>query len=149
AVDPAAASSLIVSGFASPSTAGAGGTVSVTAKDAYGNVATGYAGTVHFTSSDGQADLPADYDFTANDAGSHTFSVTLKTAGSQSVTATTGTPYTTLFRSAVDPAAASSLIVSGFASSSTAGVGGTVNVTAKDAYGNVATGYTGTVHFSS
>src|SRR5207245_694513 len=68
-VSPAAASSLIVSGFASPSTAGVAGTFSVTAMDPYGNVATAYAGTVHVTSSDGQAALPADYTFTAADAG--------------------------------------------------------------------------------
>ena len=35
-----------------PTTAGVQGTVRVTARDAFGNVATGYTGTVHFTSSD-------------------------------------------------------------------------------------------------
>lgn len=45
---------------------------------------------VHFTSSDRAAVLPPDYYFTANDAGSHTFSngVILKTPGTQSITAT-------------------------------------------------------------
>jgi hypothetical protein len=45
---------------------------------------------IHFTSSDSAAVLPGDYDFTANDAGSHTFTngVTLMTAGNQSITAT-------------------------------------------------------------
>ena len=45
---------------------------------------------VHFTSSDSAAVLPADYLFTAADAGSHTFpdGVTLKTPGSQTITAT-------------------------------------------------------------
>jgi hypothetical protein len=51
-------------------------------------VATGYTGTVHFTSSDFQATLPANYTFTGGDAGTHVFSVTLKTAGTQSITAT-------------------------------------------------------------
>ena len=41
--------------------------------DAYGHVVTGYTGTVHFTSSDGQAVLPGDYTFTAGDNGGHTF----------------------------------------------------------------------------
>ncbi len=45
-------------------------------------------GTAHFTSSDIQAVLPANYTFTGVDAGVHVFSVTLKTAGSQSITAT-------------------------------------------------------------
>jgi hypothetical protein len=45
---------------------------------------------VQFTSSDRAAALPPIYYFTANDAGSHTFTngVTLMTDGSQSVTAT-------------------------------------------------------------
>jgi len=45
---------------------------------------------IHFTSSDSAAVLPAEYYFTATDAGSHTFTngVTLMTAGSQSITAT-------------------------------------------------------------
>src|SRR5205085_609453 len=88
AVSPAAAASLVVVGFPSSTTAGVAHTFTVTARDAYGNVATGYTGTVHFASSDTQAVLPADYTFTAADAGVHTFSVTLKTAGAQSITAT-------------------------------------------------------------
>jgi hypothetical protein len=45
---------------------------------------------VQFTSSDRAAALPPIYYFTANDAGSHTFTngVTLMTDGSQSITAT-------------------------------------------------------------
>jgi hypothetical protein len=45
---------------------------------------------VHFSSSDSAAVLPANYLFTKNDAGAHTFTngVTLMTAGSQSITAT-------------------------------------------------------------
>src|SRR5207248_303029 len=81
------ASSLAVSA-PTAATAGSALNVTVAAKDASGNTATGYTGTVHFTSSDGHAVLPADYTFTAADAGVHTFSVTLKTAGSRSVTAT-------------------------------------------------------------
>ncbi|HET7871835.1 MAG TPA: hypothetical protein VFL42_04945, partial [Terriglobales bacterium] len=47
----------------------------------------GYVGTVHFTSSDALAVLPTDYSFTASDAGTHAFPVTLKTLGSQTITA--------------------------------------------------------------
>lgn len=45
---------------------------------------------VHFTSSDSAAILPADYYFTASDAGSHTFTngVTLMTPGNQSIRGT-------------------------------------------------------------
>ena len=49
---------------------------------------TGYTGTVHFTSSDAQAILPADYTFLTTDAGSHVFSFTLKTLGDQTITVT-------------------------------------------------------------
>ena len=64
----------------------------LTALDRFGNVATSYAGTVHFSSSDLLAatlgKLPADYTFTGGDAGTHSFSVTLMTAGNQTVSAT-------------------------------------------------------------
>ena len=40
-------------------TAGSAFTFTVTAEDPYNNTATGYAGTVHFTSSDAAAVLPA------------------------------------------------------------------------------------------
>jgi hypothetical protein len=73
-----------------PSTATAGTPFNVTVKavDRFGQTAVGYTGTVHFSSADGQAVLPGDYTFTSADAGLHSFTVTLKTAGSQSVTAT-------------------------------------------------------------
>jgi hypothetical protein len=51
--------------------------------DAYGNVVTGYTGTVHFSSSDAHAVLPPDYTFTKSDAGKHIFHVTFKTTGTQ------------------------------------------------------------------
>jgi hypothetical protein len=47
---------------------------------------TPFTGTIHFTSSDPKAILPADYTFTASDDGSHTFDFTLFTAGSQTIT---------------------------------------------------------------
>ncbi len=76
---------LAVAGLPSPTVAGVAHNVTVTAKDAHGNTATGYTGTVHFTSSDPAAVLPADATLT-NGVG--TFSVTLKTVGTRSVTAT-------------------------------------------------------------
>jgi hypothetical protein len=152
AVNPAAAASFIVSGHPSTSTAGDQHTFTVTARDAYGNTATGYTGTVTFASSDGQATLPSDYTFTLADAGVKNFAVTLKTAATQSITATdtvTGTITGTQSGITVHPAAAASLQVSGFPSSATAGDQHSFTVTARDAYGNIATGYSGTVTFSS
>src|SRR5207244_2566315 len=84
-VAPAAASRLVATAYSGVTTAGAVDNVIITAQDVYGNVATGYTGTVHFSSSDAQAGLPADDAFTAADAGVHTFAVVLKTAGSQTV----------------------------------------------------------------
>jgi hypothetical protein len=75
-----------------PSVMGAGNAASatLTAYDSSYNVATGYTGTVHFTSTDGSATLPPDYTFTPGDAGTHTFpsGFTLFTPGSQVVTFT-------------------------------------------------------------
>jgi hypothetical protein len=63
-------------------------TVTVTAQDAFNNTVTGYAGTVHFTSTDPQAVLPADYTFATGDVGTRQFSgVILDTLGNQTITA--------------------------------------------------------------
>jgi len=62
--------------------------VTATLYDRFGNVASDYRGTVHFSSSDLLAQLPADYTFTSVDAGKHVFSVTLVTPPSQTLTVT-------------------------------------------------------------
>jgi hypothetical protein len=144
--------SFAVTGFPSSTTAGVSHTFTVTALNASGTVNTGYAGTVQFTSSDAQAVLPAYYTFTAADQGVHSFTVTLKTADSQSITATdTATGSITGSESGIviTPAAASRLVIGGLPSSVTQGNSYAFTVTALDPYGNVATGYTGTVHFTS
>jgi uncharacterized delta-60 repeat protein len=140
-----------VTGFPSNATAGVTQTITVTAEDASGNPNLGYTGTIHFTSSDPQAGLPADYTFTAADKGVHTFTVTLKTAGFQSVNVTdVSTGYSGGDGAiTINPAAATSFVVSGFPTSIIQGTAATFTVTAMDPYGNVATGYTGTVKFSS
>src|SRR5205823_4875543 len=66
-------------------TAGNAFSFTVTAQDQFNNTATGYTGTVHFTSTDGQAVLPGNSTLTG---GAGTFSATLKTAGGQTITAT-------------------------------------------------------------
>jgi len=57
----------------------------VTAQDQFNNTATSYGGTVHFTSSDGAAVLPANSTLTN---GTGTFAATLNTGGNQTITAT-------------------------------------------------------------
>jgi len=145
-------SSLSVAGLTSPRTAGTAGTLTVTALDAFGQVVTGYQGTVHFTSTDAMAILAADYTFTATDAGAHTFPATLTTAGTQSITAIdTATPAITGGRSGivVTSAAPATLVVSGFPSPTVAWTKHSLTVAVNDRYGNTATGYRGTIHFTS
>ncbi|HEX3313754.1 MAG TPA: peroxidase family protein [Gemmataceae bacterium] len=69
-------------------TKGAATQIAIVALDAFNNVVTNYTGTVHLTSSDGAAKLPADYTFKAADHGVHLFSVTFSTAGDDTLTAT-------------------------------------------------------------
>src|SRR5206468_3527099 len=66
-------------------TAGSAFSFTVTAQDAANNTAAGYTGTAHFTSSDGQAVLPADTPLT-NGAG--TFSAPTRRSSDQTLTAT-------------------------------------------------------------
>ncbi len=81
---------IAVTGIADPVTAGTVSTVTLSVVDQADDVVTDYTGTVHFTSNDTAAVLPANYTFKASDAGTHTFTggVTLKTAGERTVTAT-------------------------------------------------------------
>lgn len=90
-VNGATASSLVVSGLPSTETAGSSFNFTVTAEDKYGNIATGYTGTIGFSSTDAQAVLPSSYSFLAGNEGTFTFSATLKTAGSQTITASDST----------------------------------------------------------
>ena len=132
----------------STATAGAAFNITVTALDTYGNTATGYTGTVKFSSTDGAAVLPANSTLTS---GVGTFSVTLKTTGSRTVTATdtvTSTITGTSAAIAVSAATATHFTVSA-PSTATAGTAFNITVTALDQYGNTATGYAGTVKFSS
>ena len=97
----AASASTLVLTAPPTTTAGQAFTVNVTLKDRFGNVATGYTGRVHFSSSDTLplVVLPPDYTFTGGDAGSHSFSVTLVTPPSQTITVTdVGNPSLTATR---------------------------------------------------
>jgi hypothetical protein len=141
-----------VSGFPSPTTAGDPHTLTVRALDASGNTLPSYIGTVHFTGSDMQAGLPKDYAFMPSDNGTHTFTVTLKTAGTQSVTVTDTGPTAiggTQLGIAVNPGAVSRFQVTYFPSPVSVGDYGYFAVSPYDDYDNPATNYAGTVHFTS
>jgi hypothetical protein len=74
-------------GVSAPATADAGTSfdITITAQDLAGANVTGYSDSVHFTSSDPLAKLPANSTLTN---GSGTFSVTLSTPGNQTITVT-------------------------------------------------------------
>jgi hypothetical protein len=152
-VNPAATSLLQLTGIPASLTAGTSFSFTVTAKDTYGNITPSYTGTVTFSSTDGQAGLPASYTFTSGDAGIHTYSAALKTAGTQSLTvqdtASSSVASSTVFGISVSPATTSQLQITGFPASLTAGTSVTLTVIAKDAYGNTTPSYTGTVTSSS
>jgi hypothetical protein len=69
----------------SSATAGQSFTITVTAKDAFRQTLTTYLGRISFSTGDKAATLPKAYTFKAGDHGVHTFTVTLTTAGSQTV----------------------------------------------------------------
>ena len=146
-----AVKTLAVAGFPSPITAGVAGNITVTAKDVIGNVATWYTGTVVFSTSDIQSAMPPNYTFTTADAGMHTFSATLRTAGTQSMTvkdiATAGLNGSQS-GIVVRPGQATELFVTGPASIRS-GKAFSICVKVRDAFGNIVTGYTGTIHFTS
>ncbi len=127
-------------------------TVTVRALDTANQLITNYRGTVHFTSDDAQAALPPDYAFTAADAGVHTFSVTLATAGTDQVVATDTGNSSLTGRTAVtvSPADLDHLAVSTTAGNpQVAGAAFDITVKAEDAFNNTVPGYTGLVMFSS
>jgi hypothetical protein len=127
-------------------TAGSAFSITVSALDGSGQVNPNYMGPITFASTDPLAGLPATYMFTSADQGVHTFTVTLKRAGAQTIGALDATAGAATV--SVAAAAASAFVISG-PSSVASGTAFSITVTAVDAYGNVATGYTGTVHFSS
>jgi ELWxxDGT repeat protein len=141
--------SLSVSATSATPTAGQADSFTITALNADGTPDTSLSGTVSITVSDAKAIYPTSATLTN---GTGQFSVTFERAGPQSVTATdTQTPSDRGSASdlVVQAAQASSFTLTDFPSSVVVGVPGTFTVTAYDTYGNVATGYAGTVAFTS
>ena len=146
-VNPVAATHFVVMA-PTTATAGSAATVTVIAEDQFNNLAPSYQGTIHFTSSDPNAVLPANATLSG---GLGTFNVTLKTAHGQTVSVadvtssgTSGTSQPII----VSPLAATHFGISA-QSAVAAGDFVTFSVTALDQFNNTATGYSGTVHFSS
>ncbi len=142
-------------GLSTPApTAGTAFSETLTALDTYGNTATGYTGskTVTFTgpsSSPGgtAASYPSSVSFSS---GVGSGSVTLYDAQSTTLTAKQGAITGTSASFTVQPASAASLVFTTQPAGVTAGSAFTTQpvVTAKDGYGNVATGYAKTLSLS-
>jgi hypothetical protein len=133
-------------------TAGDALAVTLTVLGPDGNPAPGFRGTLHVTSTDAIAVLPADITFTAAEAGTKQVMVTLKTAGVSTLTATDMTGKANASGSAslnVQPAAAHSYQLSSLPASAIAGEALVLTITALDVFGNVATSYGGRVHLTS
>jgi Ca2+-binding RTX toxin-like protein len=142
---------LAVAAMQAAPAAGQSITVTVTALEASGHADGRFTDTVRFTSTDPQAVLPPDYPFTSTDQGTRSFTVTLKTAGLQTITAT-DVVRPAIKGSAggtVSAGAAATLSVSAFPIADVSGVAHPVIVTTLDAYGNKAGAYRGTVQLSS
>ena len=137
-----------VTGGTTNPTAGDAVTYTVTALDSSNNAVTSYNDDVEFSSTDPQANLPSETSLTD---GAGTFTVTYKTAGDQFVQVFDPNNYVGIGDSAtatVSPNSASKLaITTGGATG--AGTAFYFDVTALDDYGNVATGFTDTLNFTS
>ena len=137
----------------SASSVGAGGALNVTVtanKPGTTTPDTSFSGQVRLSSSDPQAQLPSAFTFSG---ASHTFTgAVLKTAGSQTFTATditTGGLPGTSPAVTVSPGPATRLQVSVGAGFGMRGVPFNAVVTALDQFGNRATSYSGTVHWTT
>jgi hypothetical protein len=129
------------------SAAGSSFVVTVVAEDINNGITTGYTGTVHFTSSDGQAVLPANATLVG---GMGTFNVTLKTSGAQTITASDTAIAGVTGSATVNVSALAATHYALTAPQATApGHAFAVTVTAQDTFNNTATTYAGTIHFSS
>jgi hypothetical protein len=124
-------------------TAGAAFSVTITAQDGLGHVATGYTGPATLFSSDGQSVSPSTVTLTN---GTVTVPVTLDSAGTVQLTASAGSVKGSR-KIVISPAAATSFAVNAILLGHPYfNVPISVTVTAKDAFGNTVTGYNGTVN---
>ena len=147
-VTPGPAGALAISQAPSSLQAGVPFQITITATDSTGATLGGYTGSVGFVSSDAAAVLPDPVPFLPSDAGKKTFTLILKTAGTQSLQATDGHIASVAQSFTVQANLVAKLRVVAPAQF-VAGVGQPVTVQSTDAYGNVVPTYSGTVHFSS
>lgn len=140
---------LVLEGLPTQVAAGSSHALTLSVRDGFGNLVTGYTGAVDFFSDDPRAALPPRHVFTAGDAGRYTFSVTLETSGAHSITVgEVGSSRSAFQSTQVSPGAAASLTLGLSTNTPAAGQAVVATVTLVDAYGNRASGYRGTVALS-
>src|SRR5439155_6644748 len=148
-VNAAAASTLTMATATATPTAGTSFAFTLIAQDPYGNTATGYAGTLRFSTTDPSSGVVLPPNSTLSN-GQGSFSATLIKAGAQSLTASdAANALSATANLTVDAAPASKLVLAPSTSAPTAGTSFSFTVTAQDRFTNRATSYAGTVHFSS
>ena len=152
AIGPAAPFRIALVPTNQATTAGSDEAFTATLVDFFNNTATNYTGTLHFAAiGDPSAVVPADFVFASGDAGTHSFSATLKTAGSVSVavsdTVAAGLSGTVTWT--VGPAAATNCIASQAPAAAPAGTVVGLTVALGDTFGNLARAYTGTVRITA
>ncbi len=138
-----------------PSSVTAGNTITfaVTAEDKANNPVPGYTGTVQLSSSDAQAGLQGPYTFVAGDAGKHTFTATLDTAGNQTVTVADQSNSTITGTSGPVTVTAGSfnkfVVTSVSGNTVTAGNPFIITTQAADQFGNPVTTFSGPITFTT
>src|SRR5467141_721778 len=143
------AARLVLSGIPPATLSGTPLTVTVTAVDNHGNVATDFTGTVHFASTVPKAAVPPDYAFTANDQGSPTFAVVLTSAMTSTLTVSSADLRAAMASVSVHEAAAAQVRLEGLPAQVTADAIQNVTVRVCDAMGNTVTDYAGTLCFAN
>ncbi|MDR3606894.1 MAG: invasin domain 3-containing protein, partial [Oligoflexia bacterium] len=145
----AALASFTLSGVPANATAGTPFNVTLTARDAFGNVDTAFTGSVHWSSTDPDSVLPSDYTFQSSDLGAKSFPFTLKTSGNQTLTASlvgSGSPTVTSSAITVGAGNATQLIFVTGPVNETAGTAfPSLAVRALDAAGNTASSFNGSI----
>ncbi len=168
AVSPLAASKFMLTAATATPTAGAADNLTTTAQDAYGNVATSYAGSKSLTFSGASASPGGTKPTVANSSGTAvnfgTATPISFTAGVAAITSATKNGVMKLYdaeeanivvsdgtissasaplKVTVSAAVASKLVLAAATTTPAAGAADNLTTTAQDAYGNVATSYSG------
>ena len=134
-VESSAADHLVVSGMPSTSIAGNPVTLTIEAKDASGNTATSFEDALQFSSGDAAATLPQGQTLKA---GTGTFTLIPKTAGTFSLTVASGALPVLTLQTSIEPGPVQLLALSGYPAHTDPGQGISIHLQVLDGFSNVA-----------